>query len=225
LCWRGSRRVAAVVVAITAVLLCLKAAGTIHWSFMSLQAPDPPSLQNVVHGVGGLILMALVGAPSALWGIVLAGTAGSLWPTRSAESSTRPASGGAARWALIGGAVALAIALQLGGIALLHSKMPDLTGLQGAWRDPVNRKHSYRFLAGGDLESWWSSLPHGVVARWERDGQQIRVRPTPNWQQMDDLDGTLEGGTIRWQRIDRKTGKPSGEVIWNRDPPGGPPPE
>jgi hypothetical protein len=223
LCWRRARLPTALVVAVTAALLGAKAVLAYHWGLNEMQGPDPSSLGGLVGTAAGAILMAVVAVPSMSWAVVLAATAAALLTGNdSAVPATRPLVRAVLRGAIIAGAIALAVAGQLRGLALMRASLPDIAGLEGTWRDPVNPKHSYHFGANGELESRWGGLSHGVVANWSRHGQQIQIRHTPDWLHVDDLDGTLEGGTIQWRRIDRASGKPADAVIWNREHPDAP---
>ena len=81
-------------------------------------------------------------------------------------------------------------------------------GLGGVWYDPTNPKHTYRFRAGGAMDAWYGGLPMDHFLTWQRDGQQITIRTTRNW----DFVGQLDGGAIRGKLILRdQSGAAEGE--------------
>ena len=89
-------------------------------------------------------------------------------------------------------------------------------GPGGVWYDPTDPKHTYRFRAGGAMDAWYGGLPMDHFLTWQRDGQQITIRTTRNW----DFVGQLDGGEIRGKLILRdQTGAAEGEhdAVWRRE--------
>src|SRR5262249_33646603 len=88
-------------------------------------------------------------------------------------------------------------------------------GLGGVWCDPTDPKHTYRFRANGAMGAWYGELPMDHFLTWQRDGQQITIRTTRNW----DFVGQLDGGEIRGKVIlCDPTGAAEGEhdAVWRR---------
>ena len=118
---------------------------------------------------------------------------------------------------MILGLVAVAV---LGGWAYLRSSRQDTAGLEGTWRDPNNPRHRYEFERDGELacwfgpKDWWNRI--GWEATWRRDGDRIIIRTDRNW----DLDGRLDGDTIRGtMRTRDASGVVVGttEVVWQKE--------
>jgi hypothetical protein len=221
LCWLRTRwtAVTAAVSAVAAALLAAKAALAWHYALGEMQGGDSFSFLDLFRGVVGLILVLVMAIPSGIWSIVLAGTAASL-TTGGSANATIPSAAPARRprtWAFILGAIALALVAQVGGVALLRLTLPDMTGLDGTWKEPANPRHSYTFRPNGELDSRFGGLPHGVIADWSRQGQTIRVRHRRDWHRVDDMDGTLQDGTIQWQKFDRKSGQQLETTVWKRE--------
>ena len=89
-------------------------------------------------------------------------------------------------------------------------------GLGGVWHDPTDPKHTYRFRAGGAMDAWYGGQPMDHFLTWQRDGQQITIRTTRNW----DFVGQLDGGEIRGKLILRdQSGAAEGEhdAVWRRE--------
>ncbi len=93
---------------------------------------------------------------------------------------------------------------------------PDMTGLEGIWRDRPDSKHTYQFRASGDVDAWYEGLPMARFMTWQRDGQQITVRTTRNW----DFVGQLGEGEIHGKQMIRdQTGATVNSVdqVWRRE--------
>lgn len=91
----------------------------------------------------------------------------------------------------------------------------DLSGLRGTWTDGASAKHTYQFRANGDVAVWYEDLPMDRFVTWEREGQQIKIRTTRNW----DFNGRLSDDEIRGQQIIRGSdGRVtySIDVVWRR---------
>ena len=228
LCWaRAPARLRTVTTAAAAVLLAAQAALACRWAFD--QGRNLSDLLDVVVGIWApLACLAFVAVPSAAWSLVLAGTASLVGggPPDAAGVGTGDGGRGQARpsWlrkrGVLCSVLVLPLAGLLGGLVLSHDTGPgahDMFGLEGIWRDPVNPRHSQHFKPDGKLKSAWSGLSHGVIGTWSRHGQHIKIRHNRDWQHVDDLEGTLQSGTIQWQVIDRQTGKRNGQVVWKRD--------
>jgi len=89
-------------------------------------------------------------------------------------------------------------------------------GLAGVWHDPTDPKHTYRFRASGAMDAWYGGLPMDRFLTWQRDGQQITIRTTRNW----DFVGQLDGGEIGGKMILRdQTGATVSEheAVWRRE--------
>ena len=89
-------------------------------------------------------------------------------------------------------------------------------GLGGGRYDPTDPKHTYPFRAGGAMDAWYGGLPMDHFLTWQRDGQQITIRTTRNW----DFVGQLDGGEIRGKVILRDpTGAAENErdAVWRRE--------
>ena len=88
-------------------------------------------------------------------------------------------------------------------------------GLGGVWYDPTDPKHTYRFRANGAMDAWYGDLPMDHFLTWQRDGQQITIRTTRNW----DFVGQLDGAEICGKLILRdQTGAAEREhdAVWRR---------
>jgi hypothetical protein len=136
-------------------------------------------------------------------------------------SAASPRRRAASRWRLAGlsclGLLLLLVA-GLGGLAYwgYGQFLAEPPGLGGVWYDPTDPKHTYRFRAGGAMDAWYGGLPMDRFLTWQRDGQQITIRTTRNW----DFVGQLDGGEIRGKMILRDpTGAAESEydAVWRRE--------
>jgi hypothetical protein len=114
----------------------------------------------------------------------------------------------------------LVVAALVGGWAYLRFSGHDMTGLQGTWRDTNNPSHLYEFRPNGELETWtgsqkwWNRI--GWSATWRRGGQHITIRTDRNW----DLQGQLDGGTIRGKVLIRNESgaiETEADTVWQRE--------
>jgi hypothetical protein len=123
---------------------------------------------------------------------------------------------------LIGlGILGLIVSVALvGGWAYLRFSGHDRAGLEGTWRDKGNPRHFYEFQPNGDLatwygpKQWWNKI--GWSATWRRDGNRITIRTDRNW----DLEGQLDGGTIRGKMFIRDENGAvvsTADVIWQKE--------
>jgi hypothetical protein len=98
-----------------------------------------------------------------------------------------------------------------------RSKPPlDTTGLEGTWRSPTYPRHTYQFRANGDVDVWYEGLPLDRFMAWQRDGAQITIRTTHNW----NFVGELGAGEIRGTLIvHNETGATISTVngLWRRE--------
>lgn len=128
------------------------------------------------------------------------------------------------RW-VVGGLAAAALVV---GLAVLGAWCvfapslpwgPDMSGLQGVWREDNNPKHSYAFRKDGTLLWKTSMLVFGDLmfieaGTWKRDGRRITVLPDRNWK----VEGELQDdGTIRGKMTAVPEGNMLAEVTWRRD--------
>jgi len=217
LCRSGGGGLTLALVAVSALVLCVKAALAWHWAIAAVQKYELISFGGLAGGLTSLVLIGFVACPSSVWGPLLAGTAVALLTRPQPAPEGKPESASSWRGLAIAGVVLLALAGQAGLVGWQRAMLPDLAGLEGTWRDPINPKHSYHFINGGELESSWESLSHGVIATWTRSGTTIHMRCAPDWQQFGNRDGTLDGDTIRWRVSDAQPGLPD-EIVWSRDP-------
>jgi hypothetical protein len=66
------------------------------------------------------------------------------------------------------------------------------------------------------VDAWYGGLPVDHFLTWQRDGNQITIRTTRNW----DFVGQLDGGEIRGKLILRdQSGAAEGEhdAVWRRE--------
>ena len=66
------------------------------------------------------------------------------------------------------------------------------------------------------MDAWYGGLPMDCFLTWQRDGQQIIIRTTRNW----DFVVQLDGGEIRGKMILRdQTGAAESEhdAVWRRE--------
>ena len=134
-------------------------------------------------------------------------------PLGSAASPQRQAS---SRWRVavlscLG--LLLLVVAGVGGLAYWgYGKfLAEPPGLGGVWYDPTDPKHTYRFRAGGAMDAWYGGLPMDHFLTWQRDGQQITIRTTRNW----DFVGHLDGDEIRGKMILRDY--PTGAAVSEHD--------
>ena len=139
-------------------------------------------------------------------------------PTGAAASPRRRASSPRRPVIVLCLGFVLLVVVGVGGLAYWgYWKVPaEPPGLEGVWRDPTDPKHTYRFRANGVMDAWYGGLPMDHFLTWQRDGQQITIRTTRNW----DFVGQLDGGEIRGKLILRdQTAAAVSEhdAVWRRE--------
>jgi hypothetical protein len=197
-------RATVAVMAVTVALLAAKALLASHWAADRLHATG---FLEVLSHLVGVVLMAVVVVPSAVWALVLAGTAASL----SGEGPS-----GRRRLFTLGGLGLLLVAALVGGWVYLRPAEANMAGLEGTWRDPANPKHSYQFRANGAVDAWYGTLPMGRFMTWQRDGRRITVRTERNW----DFVGEVDGDEIRGKvliRDERGETTNTADAVWRRE--------
>jgi hypothetical protein len=96
---------------------------------------------------------------------------------------------------------------------------PDMTGLDGAWREDNNPQHSYMFHKDGKLLWKTRALVLGdltwtELGTWKRDGRKISILPERNWK----VEGELQDdGTIRGKTYSMPEGNALGDVVWRKE--------
>ena len=138
-------------------------------------------------------------------------------PPRSSAPPRRRASSRRRLVVLLRLGLLLAVA-GVGGLAYWgYGKfLAEPPGLGGVWYDPTDPRHTYRFRAGGAVGAWYGELAMDHFLTWQRDGNQITIRTTRNW----DFVGQLDGGEIRGKLILRdQSGAAEGEhdAVWRRE--------
>ena len=121
---------------------------------------------------------------------------------KAGEHFSQPRLNRICKTAVLAGIGCLLVAGIIGVRAWRHFPPPnerDLSGLGGAWSEGAGAKHTYQFRANGDVAVWYEGLPMDRFMTWEREGRQITIRTTRNW----DFNGHLGEDEIRGQQTIR----------------------
>jgi hypothetical protein len=143
----------------------------------------------------------------------------------SAESKLTQQSG---KWKrlVIGLTLAFGLLLAAGGLAVWWAFFspslpwgPDMTGLDGVWRDEKNPQHLYMLRKDGTLLWKTKALVLGDLmwagsGAWKRDGRKITILPDRNWMVEGEL---MDDGTIRGKTFSVPEGNALGDVVWRRE--------
>jgi hypothetical protein len=96
---------------------------------------------------------------------------------------------------------------------------PDMTGIDGVWREDKNPGHSYMLRKDGTL-LWktdklvFGNLTWTELGTWKRDGRKITILPDRNWKVEGEL---MDDGTIRGKMLSVPEGNVLGDVVWRRE--------